>query len=266
MRLISCWLLLAPVWVSGGVLTMVPMQGGMVMPMISYDEVEDRLSVMMPVEVPALTPLLVSHPGDWFDPAHPWFTDLDPSAKGLSFSRRYGFVMSGMSDELPANRQIWIRRVSGPAEVKFYRYATSPAPGVWEPIYGTAGSPAARFWNQMMFHPAVTAPPGTNGYTTVFEAYLVDVDTMAELSGSAIPMTLEFTNVPDGRPVLTMGTRVALAWDAGATNYVPEATTDLSSGLWMAVTQSVVVADGERMVLMSAEEIGNRQFRMRREE
>jgi hypothetical protein len=41
------------------------------------------------------------------------------------FSRRYGFVMAAMSDPLPAGTQMWIRNLSGPLELKFYRYAAS---------------------------------------------------------------------------------------------------------------------------------------------
>ena len=63
-------------------LNAVPMQGGMVMPMVSYLAEQGRLQVMMPAEVPQLTPLMVSHPGDSFDPADPWFDALDPSRQG----------------------------------------------------------------------------------------------------------------------------------------------------------------------------------------
>ena len=115
---------------------------------------------MMPAEVPQLTPLMVSNPGDSFDPADPWFDALDPSRQGLSFSRRYGFVMDTMTDPLPPNTAIWLRKVSGSPELGFYRYSGS-APKAWEPIFGTAGTTNALFWNGMMFHPGVTAPPGT---------------------------------------------------------------------------------------------------------
>ena len=88
--------------VRAAILTAVPMQGGMVMPMVSYHAADGRLHVMMPPETPQLTPLLVSHPGDGFDPADPWFDALDPGRQGQSFSRRYGFVMDTVTDPLPA--------------------------------------------------------------------------------------------------------------------------------------------------------------------
>jgi len=39
-------------------LTAVPMQGGMVMPMVSYHSSDGMMHVMMPATVPQLTPLL----------------------------------------------------------------------------------------------------------------------------------------------------------------------------------------------------------------
>ena len=69
-------------------LTNVPFVGGMLMPMVSYSASERMIHVMMPTEVPQLTPLMVSNPGDSFDPADPWFGALDPSAQGNAFSRR----------------------------------------------------------------------------------------------------------------------------------------------------------------------------------
>ena len=84
------------------VLTSVPMQGGMVMPALSYSASEGTLRVMVDPTIPQLTPLLVSHPGDSFDPADRWFDALDPSRQGLAFSKRYGFVMATVTDPLPA--------------------------------------------------------------------------------------------------------------------------------------------------------------------
>jgi hypothetical protein len=94
-------------------LSSVPMQGGMVMPMVSYHSSDGMMHVMMPATVPQLTPLMVSNPGDSFDSADPWFGALDPSAQGKAFSRRYGFVMDANTELLPAGTQIWIRKLSG---------------------------------------------------------------------------------------------------------------------------------------------------------
>ena len=99
---------LVPFAVHGATQTTVPMQGGMAMPMVSYHSNDGMIHVMMPMEVPQLKPLLASNPGDSFDPADPWFSALDPSAQGASFSRRYGFVIDSMngSDPLPAGFEI----------------------------------------------------------------------------------------------------------------------------------------------------------------
>lgn len=68
--------------VNAAILTAVPMQGGMVMPMVSYHADDGRIHVMMPTQIPQLTPLLVSNPADGFDPADPWFDVLDPADGG----------------------------------------------------------------------------------------------------------------------------------------------------------------------------------------
>ncbi len=250
---------------SAATLTTVPMQGGMVMPMIAYNASLARLTVMMPTNVPMLTPLLISNPGDQFDPAHPWFNNLDPSAKGYSFSRRYGWVMDAMSDPLPADTEIWLRKITGPSDLECYRHSTSPAPGVWEPIFGTGGSSNALMWNLMMFHPAFAAMPGTNGFTATFEAYLVNTLTGQEISGTATdPMVFTFTNMSDGRPGIDMGLAVALNWDASVTNYTLEYATSLASGTWHPVTNAPVVLDGQRSVILRTDEAAGKQFRMRK--
>lgn len=243
-------------------LTTVPMQGGMVMPMIGYRAEHGHLDVRMPAEVPQLTPLLVSHPGDRFDAADPWFDDLDPSRKGLAFSRRYGFVMAADSDPLPPNTAIWLRKLSGDPDLSFYRYSATE-PKRWEPIFGTAGSPAGLAWNGMMFHPAVTAPPGTNSYSAVFEAYLVDTTTGAEIphSGSG-PFEFRFTTVPDGRPALDIAKKVVIAWPADAAGWVLEQTDRLPAAEWSPVDVAPVLIGGRPTVLLEPA-AQTRYFRLR---
>jgi hypothetical protein len=244
------------------VLTSVPMQGGMVMPMISYHADHGHLHVMMPGEVPQLTPLLVSNPGDQFDPADPWFDALDPSRQGLSFSRRYGFVMDANTDPLPPQTAIWLRKISGSPELSFYRYSGSP-PKLWQPIFGTAGTTNALYWNGMMFHPAVTAPPGTNALSATFEAYLVDTQTGAEIPGSSTgPFVLSFTNVPDGRPALELAQRILVFYPLDATNWVLEATDTLPGGVWSDVTNAPVTIGGRAAVVLEPGD-PRRFFRMR---
>lgn len=241
----------------------IPMQGGMAMPMVAYDARQGRLRVMMPADVPQLTPLLVSNPGDQFDPADPWYDDLDPSRKGLSFSRRYGFVMDAMSDPLPANTAIWLRKLSGSPELSFYRYAGS-APKTWQPIFGTADSPVALEWNGMMFHPAVTAPAGTRECHATFEAFLADKTTGAEIDGSVSgPLSFPFTNAPDGRPLLDIAAKVVIAWPADATGCVLEQADTLPAANWVTVPATPVSIEGKPTVLIEPS-AATKFFRLRR--
>jgi hypothetical protein len=244
-------------------LTSVPMQGGMAMPMVAYHADHGHLHVMMPAEVPQLTPLLVSNPADGFDPTDPWHDDLDPSRRGLSFSRRYGFVMDTMSDPLPAGTAIWLRKLSGPPELGFYRSSGS-APKAWQPNFGTAGTTNALFWNGMMFHPGVAAPAGTNPLTATFEAYLADTNTMTEVTGSGFGLLVfNFTKVSDGRPAVNIAPRMVVAWPADAASWALEAADSVPSADWTPVTNAPVMLNGQPCVVIDGS-TGNKFFRMRR--
>jgi hypothetical protein len=249
--------------VRAAILTTVPMQGGMVMPMVSYQAADGRLHVMMPSEIPQLTPLLVSHPGDGFDPADPWFDALDPSRQGRSFSRRYGFVMDTMTDPLPANTQIWLRKVSGPPELKLHRY-NSTAPKAFQPIFGADGVTNALYWNGMMFHPVASAPPGTNTFTAEFEAFLLDTTTGTEVPGSSSGLfTFQWTNLPDGRPTLRLSPGCLVAWPSGTpTNWVLEWAATPASPIWTPVTSAPSLFDGEQRIALPAH-LAQQFFRMR---
>jgi hypothetical protein len=243
-------------------LTNVPMQGGMVMPMVSYDSSDGMMHVMMPATVPQLTPLLVSNPGDGFDPADPWFEALDPSAQGKAFSRRYGFVMDANTDLLPAGTQIWIRKLSGSAGLSAYRYQAT-APKALQPIFGTDGVTNALYWNGMMFHPVFTAPPGTNSFSATFEVFLLDTSTGQEVAGSSSGALLfTWTDVPDGRPSLSLGSRMVVFWPTSATNWMLEGTDTLPSGTWTPVTNSPVTIEGQSAVVLDPGETRS-YFRMK---
>ena len=235
----------------------------MLMPMVSYHADDRRIHVMMPVAVPQLTPLLASNPGDSFDPSDPWFNALDPSRQGASFSRRYGFMMDSGSDFLPANSQIWIRKLAGPADLKFYRYSES-APRALTPVFGTDGTTNALFWNGMMFHPVVSGPPGTNGYTATFEAFLVDTTTGEEVQNSSSgPLIFNWTNVSDGRPVLNLSQKIVVAWpSATTTNWVLESATSPNATTWTSVTNAPVIVDGQPSVVLDQTAV-QQYFRMR---
>ena len=245
------------------VLTGVPMQGGMVMPMVSYSSATDSLMVIIPTEVPQLTPLLVSHAGDRFDPADPWFDALDPSRQGASFSRRYGFVMNANSDLLPVNREMWIRLISASSGLRIYRNANNP-PKAWDPIFGTDGSPPALAWNGLMFHPAFTAPPGPDPLSATFELYLVDPGTGQEVTESGTgPLVLNFGNVPDGRPVLELGPQMLLCWPAGtAGNWALETAAAPDAATWTPVTRAPVTVNGQQQITLEGAS-PQQYFRMR---
>jgi hypothetical protein len=239
------------------------MQGGMVMPMVTYRAEGGSLHVMMPPDVPQLTPLLVSHPGDHFDPADPWFDALDPGRQGLSFSRRYGFVMDAMTDLLPINASIWIRNVHASPGLGFYQYSGSE-PKAWQPIFGTDGAPDALPWNGMMFHPGVTALPGTNGLTATFELYLASIDTGEELAGSISgPVTLNWSNVSDGRPNLDISIKLVVAWPPDTEGYLLESSDSADATSWNVVTNTPVFIDGTPAVVLDAD-AATQFFRMRK--
>ena len=151
-------------------LATVPMQGSMLMPTVWYHEATDSVTVGLDdiIVTAQLTPLLISHPNDWFKPEDPWFESLDPSRQGLAFSRRYGFVMHAMTDYLPLDRELWIRKISSAPELSFYDYNDFVSPKTWHPIFGTADTTNATYWSGLMWHIGVTAPPSTNSYAATF--------------------------------------------------------------------------------------------------
>ncbi len=245
------------------VLTSVPMQGGMVMPELSYSAGEGVLRVQLDPTIPQLTPLLVSNPGDSFDPADPWFDALDPSRQGLAFSKRYGFVMATVTDPLPAGTGIRIRKLSGSPELGLYRAHSMSLPHRWEPLFGTEGSPDTFSWNGSMFHPCAAAPAGTNEYTVTFEAFLANTNTGVAVAGSGTgPFVLKWTSVPDGRPTLSIGQRIVIAWPETAANCVLECTESLSPCEWRVVTNAPVMVEGRMAVVLEPGE-ARKFFRMR---
>ncbi len=224
-------------------LTEVPMQGSMLMPKVWYHEETDSVTVDLDdIFVTAqLTPLLVSHPNDWFHPADPWCESLDPSRHGLAFSRRYGFVMHALSDYLPGDRALWIRRITASPGLSFYDYNDFTPPLTWNPIFGTAGATNAAYWNRVMWHIGVTAPPGTNHYTATFEIFVLNTSTGEPVANSSSgPFVLTWTCVPDGRPALAISNsapgQIQLRWPTTATDWSLVSATAAAAANWLAVT------------------------------
>jgi len=259
-------IILSPPAGVAAILTNVPMQGAMVMPMLAYHAGDGSLTVQVNPAIPQLTPLLVSNPGDAFDPADPWYDWLDPSRHGLAFSRRYGFAMDTLSDPVPTGTAIWLRKISAPPDLGAFRYRSGSS-RLWEPIFGTSGVTNALLWDQNMFHPAFTAPPGTGTYSATFEAFLLDSGTGLPVPGASTgPFTLNWTVVPDGRPSLSIALGgahdVLLQWPASATHYLLEGAGSWPASEWLAVTNVPVLLDGRMSVVVKAE-AGARFFRMR---
>lgn len=255
----------AGLWVAksglAATLSAVPMQGGMVMPMVSYHASDGRVRVMVDPTIPQLTPLRVSNPGDGFAPADPWYEWLDPSRQGWSFSRRYGFVMDTMTDPLPEGTQLWIQKVSNTPGLAVFRYSNTE-PKAFEPIFGTQGASSAWPWNGMMFHPTFAAAAGTNDYAAVFEVYLAQTGTGAELSGSrSEPFEFHWTNLPDGRPELGIERRTLVFWPAATTGFALEGSDKIAGGAWTPVTISTVEVEGRVAVVLPAGET-RRFFRL----
>ena len=267
------WIAAAAVAVTGGIstalattLTAVPMQGGMVMPMVAYHASDGGLHVMVPTETPQLTPLLVSNPSDHFDPNDPWFEMLDSSAQGRSFSRRYGFMMDANSDLLPTGTQMWIRKLSSSPDLQFY--SASSSPNRFRPIFGTDGATNALSWDGVMFHPVVAAPPGTNDFIAIFEIYLVDNSTGEEVpNSSSAPFELDWTDVSDGRPTLTLSLgqpqNTIVSWPPDTTtNWVLESAESLNLTGWTIVTNAPITMNGRPSVILDDSAM-QQYFRMR---
>jgi hypothetical protein len=247
--------------VRAAVLDMVPMQGGMVMPALAYSATTGRLSIEMEHEIPLLVPLRISHPGDSFRPEDPWFDALDPSRQGQAFSRRYGFVMSPLTDPIPAGTAITLHLLEASPELSFYRYMMGP-PGGMAPLFGTAGTDPAWRWNGMMFHPLVMAPAVEADLEAIFEATLVDSVTGARVDGSETePFVLRWVSVSDGRPVLGIATRIVLEWDVQDGEWVAEAAPG-PEGPWTALEEAPIPS-GSRRILLVTPSPGARFFRLR---
>lgn len=184
-------------------LPMIPMQGAMThiyldfaagQPGVLFDGdplVPTGPTSAAPLAVPELRPLALSHPGDGFDPAAPWFSALDPGGDGDAFSRRWGFVAVN-DNSLPEGLGFWVRllELSPGLEVKH-----GPT---WTPLFHP-GPDESLIWRfgGTMFHPAFHAPALVASYSAAFELYLGDETGLASPNFAAVPFTLEFTAIPE---------------------------------------------------------------------
>ncbi len=116
----------------------------------------------------------------------------------------------------------------------------------------------------MMFHPCVTAPPGTNTLSATFELYLADAETGQAVPGSESgPLVFQWTTVPDGRPALDIARKVVVAWPIATSGYVLESADTPNGAVWMTVTNAPTEVDGRTVVVLGPE-AATRFYRLRR--
>lgn len=239
-------------------LSTIPMQGSMVMPMVSYHADTGALTAHVDPAVVQLTPLLASNPNDAFNSSDPWFADLDAAAKGLCFSRRYGFVMGASSDPLPPGAAMRIRMLEKSEGLLAFRYRSNPP--VWEPIFGTAGASPVFAWDGTMFHPTFAARPGTNSFVAHMEAFLVNAASEQPLpGGNAGPFTLSFTNTPDPRPSLIVAAG-QIRWPESTNRFALQSCDDLLRGQWTDVASAPAQGNGTAADLPTSP--GSRYYRL----
>ena len=158
---------------------------------------------------------------------------------------------------------MWIRKLSGPADLKFYNYS-SDAPMAFDPIFGTDGATNAHYWNGVMFHPVVAAPPGASSYTATFEVYLLDTITGQEVANSSSgTLTFNWTDMSDGRPTLNLAQKIVVTWPSvTTTNWVLEAAPSVNATAWTTMTNTPVVVDGQPTIVLD-QNATQQFFRMR---
>lgn len=180
-------------------------QGGMIHVSVGFQDVlANSFSVSTEAGTPQLRPLSLWAPGDNFLPADPWYSALSPSAQGLPFNSRYGFLIdSATSDSLPVGTSIGIRLLSATPglQAQFYR-ASAPKSftTIFEPSHDYV------LWSGAMWHPVFTAP-GAGNYEATFQFFLANAGTASvadfTTTASAVPgysmanVTLQFTSVPE---------------------------------------------------------------------
>jgi hypothetical protein len=82
------------------------------------------------------------------------------------------------------------------------------------------------------------------------------------LGSSSGPLVFTWTNVPDGRPSLSLGSRIVVFWPASATNWTLEGTDALPGGTWTPVTNAPVWLEGQSAVVLEPGDT-RRFFRMK---
>lgn len=204
--------------------------GGMVMPMVSLDLVNQSVSVGMEqgnhVNMYPLQQYEVL--GDYpyadavFNPdlsAEPWYDLLDPTRQHLPFSTRFGFMIASANAELiPADSFVYIKATDITEGLKIYDlghhsddHGAEPGLSMWQQVFGEGNyggeiSPELDnlvAWGDStsikMWHPVVLVPsPGI--YSARFEIYLGDDYGQALEGWSSANITLNWTAVAVPEP------------------------------------------------------------------
>ncbi len=172
-------------------------------------------SVVLDAPVPEMKPMSLWSPGNTFDPADPWYDELDPTQGAKQFSGRFGFVLDGASDAIPLGSSIGIRLLSSTTDLGTYFYRSTEGSELFAPVFLTSGAPHDYvLWNAAMWHPVFTMPATTPYGTTVqaaFEFFLAD---QVPVTGS-----VDYTTTANAVAGYSVGT-TTLTWTA-----IPEPST-----------------------------------------
>ena len=115
---------------------------------------------------------------------------------------------------------------------------------------------------------APPAPPGTtNYYLATIEIYVVNTDTGEEVTNSGTSFVLTWSDVPDGRPVLTIAptatNQFTVFWPTPTVNWALLTATNLTSSNWIACTNAVQTQDTNSFITFS-NATAQQFFRLRR--
>ncbi len=149
------------------------MQGGMIHMNVTFlDQATGTFDVHVDAGTPELKPLTTWSAGNTFDPADPWFDELDPTQSARPFNSQYGFLVDAAnSDTLPAGKGIGIRMLSLTPGLQAYFYRGTSGSEDFTQVFQPGDTDV--LWNGVMWHPLFTATQLGN-HTAQFEVFLAD--------------------------------------------------------------------------------------------
>lgn len=154
------------------------MQGGMIHMNVTFlDQPTGTFTVHVDAGTPVLKPLTTWSAGDTFDPADPWYDELDPTQSALPFNSQYGFLVDAAnSATLPVGKGIGIRMLSLTPGLQAYFYRGTTGTEDFTQVFTPANDDV--LWNGVMWHPLFTATQPGN-HTAQFEVFLADTSSAA---------------------------------------------------------------------------------------